>query len=245
VKTIKINNTIPKLDKNIACIGYFDGLHLGHKKLIDKTIALSKKNNLKASLISFDPDPLDIINKNKNLHIYSKKYSKKIIEEYGFDYYIIIKFDKQLMSASPKEFINNYLDKLNIDTLVCGFDFSFGYKAKGNYNYLKKHSSFKTIKIDVYKYYNSKVSSSRIKDSISKGNFKLASKLLNRDYKIVLTVLKCLKNKSKTIIEAKSYYNDVLIPKDSIFDGFYIKDNKFYIETKTKLNKGDIFEFIP
>ena len=244
MKVFNIDNKIPDLDRNIACIGYFDGLHKGHKKLIDKTLKLSKKYNLKSALITFNPDPLDLINNHKNKHIYSRKYLRKLIEEYGFDYYICMRFDEKLMNLKALDFINEYLNKLNIHTLVCGFDFRFGYKAKGNYELLNKKGNFNTIKIDEYQLYKQKVSSTRIKDNIIKGNFKLVYKLLGNNYKIVLKVLNSSKKGLKTLIEAKSYYSDVLIPIDGKYDGFIIKNKRFYIESNHGLKKGDIFEFI-
>ena len=245
MKTVLINNTIPSLDLNVACIGYFDGIHLGHRQLINKTIQLAKSKSIKSSLITFNPDPLDLISHNKNKHIYSRDYSKRIIEELGFDYYIIIKFDEKIMNTSHLDFLNNYLELLNIDTLVCGYDFTFGYKGLGNYKFLKDNSSFNVVKINQYKYYNKKVSSSRIKQAIYKGNFKLSSKLLDSDYKIILECLNCSKNKNKYLIQAKSYYEDIIIPKDNKYSNFYIKDSIFYILSNNTLNKGDIFEFIP
>ena len=245
VKTILINKTIPNIKANVSCIGYFDGLHKGHKKLLDKTLKLAKDNNLKAALITFDPDPNELINKTKSKHIFSKKHIKQYLNDLGFDYYICIKFDEDLMKSKPLDFINNYLVKLNIQYLICGYDFRFGYKAKGNYETLSKCSKFRTIKIDEYQYKGLKVSSSRIKDSIIRGDFKLTERLLGQEYKITLKVINRLKSGLKYLIIAKSYYSDILLPKDNKYNGFYIENGLFYIESNSKLNKGDIFEFIP
>lgn len=86
------------------------------------------------------------------------------------------------MNKSPLEFKEEILDKLNIDTLICGFDFTYGYKGQGNIDTLKK-DGVNLIVIPEYRYYGKKISSSRIRKELEKKNYNFVNKLLGYEYK--------------------------------------------------------------
>lgn len=240
VKKIIKNKNIPSLKPSVACIGYFDGVHKGHQKLIEKTIKEAKKSNLIPCLICFEPDPLNVINKEKNDHILCYKDRLNLIESFGIEQIIIIKFDLDLMKIKPLSFINNYLNKMNIKKLIYGYDFSFGYKGLGNSSLLIKKGNFESIVINEYKYLNKKVSSTRIKQAIIDGNFKLANRLLGYEYAIVMKVINCSKQKNKWLIEAKPHSNLVL-PKDGEYgNGFEVKNKRIYILGPSRLKKDQL-----
>ncbi|MDO5440661.1 MAG: adenylyltransferase/cytidyltransferase family protein, partial [Erysipelotrichaceae bacterium] len=123
---IKKNETI-NIPDNVSCIGFFDGVHLGHQALIKKTVELADKLNVEPYLITFFPDPADIISNKKTKHINSLNTRIKLFEKFGIKGVIIIEFDKDVMSIDKKEFVDKYLKKLNLKSLVCGFDFHYGY----------------------------------------------------------------------------------------------------------------------
>lgn len=241
VKKYISENKIPKLKPNVACIGYFDGVHIGHQKLIKETIKHAKKLNVKSSLICFDPDPLDIIYSIKNTHLLSYKNRINVIESFGIDQIIIIKFDEKFMNISPSSFIKNYLEKLNIQKLICGYDFTFGYKGKGNIKNLQKSKKFETIVINECKLYGKKVSTTRIKEELYKGNFKLVNRLLGWDYAIELVVSDCVKKGKKWLVEAKLKDTDCILPKDGMYAyGFEIKDGRVLLLGPIELEKHQI-----
>lgn len=243
VKRIIDFNTNITLDRNVACIGNFDGLHEGHKKLIDKTLSLSKEKDLKSAFICFDKDPYEVITNNKIKHIISNNRKYELINNYGFDYLLIIKFNKDVMNLKPDEFIDLYLNRFNIDTLISGFDFSFGYKGKGNVKDLRKYGRFNNIVIEEYKYYGKKISSTRIKANIIKGNFKLVERLLGYPYIISLKVIKSYKKDNNYLIEALPQDNTLIVPNNGIYNDFEIKDNIFYINSKSNIKTNKIIEF--
>lgn len=172
------------IPENVSCIGFFDGVHLGHQALIKKTVELSKKMNVKPFLITFYPDPADIISNSKTKHINSLNRRIELFEKFGIEGVIVIEFNKEVMSIDKTEFVNRYLKKLNIKGLVCGFDFHYGYKGIGDYKTLKKDLKdiCKVYMVDEVKYYGKKVSSTRIKEEIEKKNFKFVDKLLGYKY---------------------------------------------------------------
>lgn len=181
IQKIIFNENV-KIERNIACIGYFDGAHKGHQQLINKTVELANSKGLTPVLITFDPDPYEVINKEKNKQITNLKERIKLFEMFGIKKVVIVPFDDSLMKMSTLEFKENILDHLNIDVLVCGFDYSYGYKGKGNYKTLKKDG----VNIELvkeYTFYGKKVSSTRIRNEIDKGNYKLVNRLLGYEYK--------------------------------------------------------------
>lgn len=242
VKRIIIKDTnIPKIYENVSCIGFFDGLHIGHKKLINETIKQSNKLNVCPTLICFDPDPDEIIHKNKSKHLLSYKDRLAYAEYLGIKQIIIIKFTNDLMKLKPNNFIKDYLNKFNIIKLICGYDFTYGYKGKGNVELLKKNGKFQTIVINEYKYKNKKVSSTRIKEELSNGNIKLVNKLLGYDYTVELKTVDCIKDKKKWIVKAKLKDNCSILPKDGNYSNiFEIKNNIVYIKGNKEIKKGTI-----
>lgn len=183
IKKIYINeNNIPEIEPNIACIGYFDGVHLGHQALIAKTVKEAKKQKVEPYLITFYPDPSDIIFSSKTKHINTFNRRIKLFEEFGIKGVIIIEFNKDVMSETKEDFTNKYLNKLNLKGLVCGFDFHYGYKGEGDYKSLKKDLNIPVYMVRQVKYYGKKVSSTRIKEELKKGNMNLVNKLLGYKY---------------------------------------------------------------
>lgn len=171
-----------KIKKNVACIGYFDGVHKGHQLLINETVKIAKQKNLKAYLITFDPDPTIVINKKDNEQLNTYKRRKRLFESFGIEGIIIIPFDEKMMKMSKDDFCQKILKKLNIDTLICGEDFSFGYKGEGKAKDLKL-LNINVIIIKALNYYGKKISSTRIKKAIKDGNYQLANKMLGYEYK--------------------------------------------------------------
>lgn len=228
---------IPKIDRNIACIGYFDGVHRGHQKLIKETIDLALKNNLKSMVICFDPDPDDVISKCNNKHILSFNDRLTSFESLGIDIVCVIRFDETLMKQKANIFIQKYLKKMNIRTLICGYDFSFGYKGEGKPELLSK--SINVIVIDEVSYYSKKISSTRIKQAISDGNFKLVNKLLGYEYSLMVKAKNISKKGSKWLIEANCVDNKLIIPKEGLYNDFEIKNNHFILTSKDIIDIND------
>ena len=175
VKKVVITDITNKnFEPSVACIGYFDGVHKGHQALILKTIELSIKENVEPYVITFDPDPNSVISPSSSFSINTLNERIKLFEKFGIKGVIIIKFDFKLMKMSSIDFTNSYLKKLNLKGLVCGYDFHYGNKGKGNIKTLQKElkNICKVYIVDEVKYYSKKISSTRIKKEIIKGKYK-------------------------------------------------------------------------
>lgn len=175
---------IPKLENNVSCIGFFDGVHLGHQALIKKTVQEAHKLNIKPYLITFYPDPTDIISHSTVNHINSFDRRIELFESFGIKGVIVVEFSLELMSKSKEAFLNSYLKNFNLKGLVCGFDFHYGYKGEGDYNSLKEglENICPVYVIDEVSLDGKKVSSTRVKEQLQKGNYAEVDRLLGYHY---------------------------------------------------------------
>jgi len=187
---MKIIRDIKKLTLNdpiTATIGAFDGLHIGHQKIIRNIVDLSIKNNTKSALITFNPLPKIYFAK-KNFQLLSMHKKINILSTSNLDYLVILRFNDELLSTSSKEFIEDILiNKLNIKALSVGDDFRFGHNQEGSVDDLVNYSKKGYFSINLEKKHsieNIRVSSSLIRDSIVNNNFEKASKMLGRPYSI-------------------------------------------------------------
>ena len=173
--------------KSVVAIGNFDGVHLGHQKVINEAKQKAKKNNLPFGLITFEPMPLMHFNpKIKNHRINS--IDQKIIQlkKLKLDFLIIIKFNKSFSFLSAEEFIKKIIyDKINPKYLYVSKNFKFGNKRLGNIYTLKKYEKFydyKSVITIPYKKSKKIISSTLIRKKISIGKIKEANKLLGRTW---------------------------------------------------------------
>ncbi|MBL6665267.1 MAG: bifunctional riboflavin kinase/FAD synthetase [Rickettsiales bacterium] len=181
----KTNQNLPALS---ATIGNFEGIHLGHEKLIHNTIKKAKEQNLQSAIITFEPHPASYFAKdqNKNIKIFSLSQKLKLLKEkYQIDYVIILNFNTKFANIEPTDFIEETLIKnLNIKHLTIGYDFTFGHNKSGNAALLQKYFQHNLDQIKKVEINNQICSSSNIRQSIQEGNIKKANQLLNKNYSI-------------------------------------------------------------
>lgn len=170
-----------------ACMGYFDGLHLGHQHLFNETIKIAKEKGIESAIITFDPDPWTVLNNNNNVkHLTPIKEKLLTASKLGVDHMITIAFSKDIAKLTPEQFVDHYLIPLNVHSLVVGEDFRFGHKGSGNVAYLKEHAAihFDTVVVTIDKTNDVKIGTTAITQNLLKGNVELANSMLGRDYVI-------------------------------------------------------------
>jgi len=180
-----IDDIYTDLEPFAACIGYFDGLHLGHLELINKTIQSAADRKILSAVITFDPDPWVVLKNIPNpQHLTTMQDRILLAEELGIDYWIAIHFDRQLADLTSNEFVDKILLKMPLKALICGFDFNYGKMGKGNITSMIKEAdgAFDVIEIPEVTFENSKISSTRIFECLKTGDVELATKLLARPY---------------------------------------------------------------
>ena len=171
----------------VVLIGNFDGIHLGHQKLISKAKKIAEQKKQKLVLITFNPHPREIINNSEIDLILPYKEKKLLLKNYGIDKIDEIKFTNKLSKLSAEEFAKEYIYKAhNPSDIVIGKNFKFGHKARGDAKLLKDSLSkkVKVHSIDIKRLDSLVISSSEIKKLISKGSIEKVNKLLGRNYHI-------------------------------------------------------------
>ncbi|MHC0037157.1 bifunctional riboflavin kinase/FAD synthetase [Pseudoneobacillus sp. C159] len=171
----------------LACaIGYFDGVHLGHQKVILEAKNQAKLLGINSAVITFDPHPSVVLGKNIQhvQYISPLKDKEKLIGELGIDYLIIIHFTLEFAHLLPQQFIDQYIINLNIKHLVAGFDFTYGKFGKGTMETLPFHSrnQFSYTVIEKLTNDGEKISSTLIRSYINNGKMDLLVPLLGRYY---------------------------------------------------------------
>ena len=189
---MKIYNNLninKKHQKGIVAIGNFDGIHLGHQKVITQAKQKAKKNKLPFGIMTFEPVPVMFFNpKIKNHRINSLEQKKNQLKKIKLDFLIIIKFNKIFSSLSAEHFIKKIIyKKVKCKFLYVSKNFRFGYKRNGNIQTLKKFENFfnyQTIVTKPFKNNQKIISSTLVRKKISIGKIGEVKKLLNREWTI-------------------------------------------------------------
>lgn len=186
MKLLRLNALAPtfKLPETAVTIGNFDGVHLGHQAMIAQLKDLAARKNLKTLVMLFEPQPLEFFKGyDAPPRISSLREKVEYLSELGVDYLVVAKFDNQFRSLSAENFANILKNKLNADSLVLGDDFHFGKNRQGNSQFLKDYG-FNVTNLDTIELEGERVSSTRIRQTLSAGNLALAAQLLGRPYSI-------------------------------------------------------------
>ena len=179
----------------VIAIGNFDGVHMGHQKVINEAKKKAKKNKLPFGIMTFEPVPVMFFNKKiKNHRINSLEQKKNQLKKFDLDFLIIIKFNKLFSSLSAENFIKKITDK-NIKSryLFVSKNFKFGFKRQGNIQTLKKYEKkykYKNVITKPSKKDNKTISSTFIREKIRAGKIMEVNKLLNRKWCIEGKVIK-------------------------------------------------------
>lgn len=180
----------------VLTIGTFDGVHIGHQKIIEKIKAEAEKMNGETVLFTFFPHPRLVINPNDNSlrMIQTIEEKKEVLAKLGLDHLIIFPFTKEFSQVTAQEFIKNFLvDKLKLKVIVVGYDHRFGKGREGNIELLKRYSKeydYKVIEIPAQEIEEVNVSSTRIRKAILSGDIETANAFLSAPFKLTGHVIK-------------------------------------------------------
>ena len=176
-----------KLSKStIATIGTFDGIHIGHQKILNSLTRFAKENSLKSVVITFDPHPRKIINKENSIELINTIEEKKEkLKTLGIDYLIVQKFDEKFSETEANKFVEILKNNINIEKLIVGYDHRFGKNRNADINDLKKYGkelNFEVIEIDALEIEEVNISSTKIRSAIKDGNIRLANSYLGYNF---------------------------------------------------------------
>ncbi|MFO1445953.1 bifunctional riboflavin kinase/FAD synthetase [Bacillus sp. Bva_UNVM-123] len=170
----------------VMALGYFDGVHLGHQKVILTAKEMAEQKGMKSAVMTFDPHPSVVLSKDVKHVEYITPLKDKIelISSLGIDYLFIINFTREFANLLPQEFVDRYLIELNVQHVVAGFDYTYGRMGKGTMETLPFHSreQFGFTVIPKVTKSEDKVSSTLIRSHLRVGNLEELPSLLGRFY---------------------------------------------------------------
>ena len=182
-------DNLPTFNNAVATMGSFDGVHCGHRELLRRVMAQAEELNGESIVITFDPHPRYVLGTGERMQLLSTLDEKLwLLEQAGIDNVIIIPFTKEFSQTSPQEFIEKDIARIGIKTLVVGYNHRFGYNKEGDYDFLEQRSSFNVLMVEQQQMADSKVSSTIIRQALSRGQVEKAAKLLSHPYIITCEV---------------------------------------------------------
>ncbi len=170
----------------VLALGMFDGVHMGHKELFKETVRLSEKYNASPTMMTFVNHPFEIVSpKNIPQLLTTSREKAMLAADCGIKQVLLVWFDDQFAELSPEDFISDYILRFNVKAVVCGFNYKFGYKAKGDADHLKKRLEKENIEvsvIDPLKIDDIAISSTNVRSLIEDGQMEEANALLSHPY---------------------------------------------------------------
>jgi riboflavin kinase/FMN adenylyltransferase len=184
-----------KARKPVVTIGTFDGVHLGHQKVILRLQEFAKQHDGETIIFTFHTHPRLITSPNENnLRLLTTLNEKiKLFEKYGIDHLIIYTFDKSFSELTYSEFVEKLLvDKIGTHCLVVGYDHKFGKNREGGFDYLKKCAEkfkFEIERLDALLVEEDSVSSTKIRNALQNGEIEKANHYLGYQFTLHGTVV--------------------------------------------------------
>lgn len=180
--------------KGAACaIGVFDGVHLGHRVLIDEMVESSRRSGSPSAVVTFDIDPDELFGKDRLKKLQSNEERISMLASLPVDYVAVIPFTREFASLPPEEFLDEVLGGLGVSGVFVGSDFAFGSKAAGDVGLLSRWGDANGVDVSVaglLEVDGVPAKSTNIRRFLGEGNVCEARKLLGRNYSFEGVVLK-------------------------------------------------------
>ena len=210
---------------SVITIGTFDGVHIGHRKIINQLTTISSTDNLVSILLSFFPHPKMVLQSNNEIKLINTINEKQdLLNDLNLDFLIIKEFTKEFSRLSALEFVRDILvNKLNAKHIIIGYDHHFGRNRTANIQQLREFGElydFTVTEILAQDIDNIAISSTKIRKALNNGDIKLANNYLGYNYFFNGTVIHG-NNIGKTIsfptanIKIDESYK--LVPKNGVY----------------------------
>lgn len=178
---------LPSFTNSVITIGTFDGVHLGHKKLINNLVEQAEKLNGESIIITFDPHPRKIINTSEQLQLINTLNEKlDLLSTTGIDHVVVVPFTKEFSELPAEEYIRSFIvANFHPHTIIIGYDHHFGRNRQGNLAFLKERASYygyELVQVAKQTIDEIAISSTRIRDAIINSDIETANKLLGYQY---------------------------------------------------------------
>lgn len=173
----------------IATVGFFDGVHVGHQRVIGRTVEIARQGRLPPVAVTFNRHPREILTPGKEPRLLTTTERKtKLIQALGVEILVILEFTEEFSRWSPEEFVERVLvEGLQVERVVVGANFTFGHKAKGTLDVLNELGvklGFEAEGADLLELDGRRVSSSSIRDALAEGSLDWPERALGRRYAV-------------------------------------------------------------
>lgn len=182
------------ISNSVVTIGTFDGVHVGHKKIIKRLVKIADAENLQAIVLTFFPHPRMVVQNDTNIKMLNTIDEKtKLLEAEGIDHLVVKKFTKEFSRLSAQDYVRDVLvEKLHVKHIIIGYDHHFGRNRTANINDLKAFGEiydFKVTEISAHEINEVAVSSTKIRSALSDGDLKTANTFLGYNFMLTGTVV--------------------------------------------------------
>jgi riboflavin kinase/FMN adenylyltransferase len=218
---------VERISNSVVTVGTFDGVHAGHRAIIDTVIKNANDRDARSVLVTFDPHPRDIINPGDDgiQLLTTLQERSEILEELGIDTMVVIPFDRDFSLLSSEEFVRDVIyEKIGVSEFVIGYDHQFGRNREGTIETIErlgKELGFAANVVSKREVGEKTVSSTAIRTAISEeGNVKEAADFLQRPYRLNGTVVHGDKRGKKIgfpTANIKPEHANKIIPKDGVY----------------------------
>ncbi len=190
---MELHNSIanfPASGETVATMGTFDGVHLGHQKLLERVRQQAADLGVPSIVVTFDPPPRLVLRPEDTEARFLNTTKEKIalINDCGIDHLLMLNFDASLAAMAPEDFARKiFVKTLNVNTIIMGYDHHFGRHGKGNIFTLKSlghETGFQVEKLDAVDCNGEVISSTRIREALAAGQLELANSLLGYSYSL-------------------------------------------------------------
>lgn len=188
-------NNFPENISTVVTIGTFDGVHVGHRKILNQLFKETKTTKLKSVLLTFFPHPRMVVQADNSIKLINTIDERiEILSKTDLDYLVIHPFDRDFSNLSAFDFVRDVLvSKLNVKELVVGYDHRFGKNREGDFEQLTEYSrifDFNIKEIKAQDINNTSVSSTKIRKALSDGDIQIANQYLTTPFFISGIVVK-------------------------------------------------------
>ena len=204
-------DNLPTFVHAVATMGSFDGVHRGHKVLLQRTISLAKERGGESIVLTFEPHPRYVLGTAEGMQLLSTLEEKLwLLEQEGIDNVIIIPFTKEFSRLKPQEFIEQDVAGIGVESFVVGYNHRFGHNKAGDYSSLKESDT----KLEIHRVKQQlldegKVSSTVVRQRVEQGDMVMTERLLSHPYIIIGEIDKqgyiCSIDKNKLLPPAGKY----------------------------------------
>jgi riboflavin kinase/FMN adenylyltransferase len=181
-----------KTRPSVMALGYFDGVHNGHRQVIQTAVQTAQKRELDVAVMTFDPHPKEVLRVEEPMS-YITPLPDKIerIRQLDVNTLYVIRFTLDFAKLTPQQYVDDYLIGLNVQHVVAGFDFTYGSLGKGTMETLPFHSrqQFSQTTVGKCKVGETKVSSSKIRQLLAEGDVENVRQFLGVFYQLTGVVV--------------------------------------------------------